>query len=57
MSAYIVYASVWRVKHCDVTIIRGDLLNIEYRRIKLLEEAEEEVNLYEKMKRNEGILL
>jgi hypothetical protein len=38
--------------------MNGDLLNIEYRRMKLPEEAEEEeVTLYEKMKRSEEILL
>jgi hypothetical protein len=57
MSVYFTYASVGRLQHYDVTIIKDDLLNIEYRRMKLLEKAEKEITLHEKMKRSEGIIL
>jgi hypothetical protein len=52
MTFYIAYASVGRLEHCHVTIIKNELLNIEYCRIKLLEEAEE-VTLYENGTRTE----
>jgi methionine-rich copper-binding protein CopC len=48
-----------RALRWGVTITKSDLFNIEYRRMKLREEAEEKerVTLREKMKQSEEILL